>query len=642
MHYALPARLLSFALACTALPVLAAPPASTFFQNCALGRTALSPDGTMVLANVHAPGERESLVVVDLATMKPTVLARYSDADVRGGHWLSGNRVSYSLWKTDVRLVNTVSSVMVVNPDGTDLRNLSRTIVDQLPFASHCGAGSSEQVSGVVDPFFGNAKDLFIFSVYDGFRVAARLNTENGATSGLIAPPRAISWLLDNGGALRAVVTREGTQEALHFRDDNGAWRKLATFAQNSSAALRPVLYAGKTLFVHARNGADKFSVYRYNLERGEVEGEPLVTSPEYDLKGWFVTDASKALGYRYLSDTYETVWFDKGMQALQKEVDALFPDTVNSISTGASGKAPYVMVRSRSDIQPGIVRIYHRDTKTVASLGRVLPDIVPAQMASMEMKRYPARDGLSIPAFLTLPKIAVQKNLPLILLVKPDPWSRWTVWGWDPAVQFLASRGYAVLEPESRGSRGFGAAFQAAGVKQWGRTMQDDLADGAKWAVAQGIADPKRICIAGSGYGGYAAMMGLIKDSDLFRCGISMGGIVDLPKTVTRVGQDLGTASELQALIGHPTHDAAQLLATSPLHNAARLTRPVLLAYGQADPEVPAGDGQAMYDALKAGNPGAELHMFDTKGQAWAREQNAAQLWMRIEAFLEKHIGKR
>jgi dipeptidyl aminopeptidase/acylaminoacyl peptidase len=335
-------------------------------------------------------------------------------------------------------------------------------------------------------------------------------------------------------------------------------------------------------------------------------------------------------------------VWFDKGMQALQKEVDALFPDTVNAISVGSRGKSPYVLVSSGSAMQPAVFRIYNRATRLVSSLGRALPAIVPSQMVNMEMKRYQARDGLLIPAYLSLPNVAVQKNLPLVIIVKPDPWSRRAVWGWTPAVQFLASRGYAVLQPETRGTDGFGAAFQQAGIKQWGRAMQDDLADGAKWAVAQGIADPARICILGAGYGGYAAAMGLINDASLFRCGISLNGIVDLEKTVNRPFQELGTMVELQEKIGHPVKDAAQLRATSPLANAQRIRHPMLLAYGAEDSEVPAADGQDLYDAIKAANPASEFHLFDKKGQAWSRENNGAQLWMRIEQFLEKNNGKR
>lgn len=637
------ARLLFAALfAGAAIPAAAAPaPASTFFQNCELARPSLAPDGTHVLAHVNAPGGRDSLVVVELATMKPTVVARYRDADVGFAKWLNDQRIAYVLWKTDVRLTKTLARMVAVDRDGGGVQSFGDAIVDPESFLSYCGAGAGG-TRDIIDPFDGKSDDLLVKGVYEGHSAPFRMNTQNGSGTNIIAPPRAIHWLMDDSFTLRVVVTREGKQNALHFREENGTWRKVATFADTNSERIRPVLYANKTLYVHARNGTDKRSVYRYNLQLAKLDGEPVVTSPDFDMAGEFVTDDRKALGYRYLSDAYETVWFDKGMQALQKEVDALFPDTVNAISVGSRSKTPYILVSSGSAMQPPVFRIYNRETKLVSSLGRALPAIVPSDMVNMEMKRYPARDGLLIPAYLALPNVAVKKNLPMVIIVKPDPWSRRAVWGWTPAVQFLASRGYAVLQPETRGTDGFGAAFQEAGLKQWGRAMQDDLADGAKWAVAQGIADPARICILGAGYGGYAAAMGLINDGNLFRCGISLNGIVDLEKTVTRPFQDLGTMVELQEKIGHPVKDAAQLRATSPLANARRIGNPMLLAYGAEDSEVPAGDGQALYDAIKTANPASEFHLFDKKGQGWSRENNGAQLWMRIEQFLEKNNGKR
>jgi dipeptidyl aminopeptidase/acylaminoacyl peptidase len=630
------------AIASAALPAAAAsPPASDFFQKCALSYPAISPDGSHVLASVAPPGEHNRLVVVELASMKPTVVARFDDADVSSARWLNDGRIAYVLWKTDLRVTNTLARIIAVNRDGSDTQSFSGAIVDPAPFLSYCGALGSGSGNGIIAPFDGNSDDMLVRGFYDNAVVPSRMNTQNGAMTPVIAPPRAISWLFDEHAALRVVVTREGDLHALHVRDDQDNWRKVSTFADTPGARIQPALYAGKTLYVHARNGGDKRAVYRYNLERGALEGEALVSSPDYDLSGAFVTDARKALGYRYLTDAFETVWFDKDMQALQKEVDALFPDTVNTLTTGSRSKTPFVLVGSASAMQPVVFRIYNRSTKVVASLGPSRPAIKAAAMANMEMKHYKARDGLVIPAFLTLPPGPSQKNLPAMIIVKPDPWTRSAVWGWAADVQFLASRGYAVLQPEARGSYGFGAAFYAAGTKQWGRAMQDDLADGAKWLVQQGIADPSRICIMGGGYGGYAATMGLINDSNLFRCAISLNGIADLEKTVTRPLQELGTTAELHKRIGDPKTDAAQLRATSPMANAARIRKPVLLAYGAHDSAVPAADGQALFDAIKPGNPAAELHLFDQKGQRWPREDNATVLWQRIEQFLEKHNGK-
>ncbi len=302
------------------------------------------------------------------------------------------------------------------------------------------------------------------------------------------------------------------------------------------------------------------------------------------------------------------------------------------------------MLVYAYSPVHPGDTLIFNRETKQVTRLGTALPGIAADQMAMpAEMVRYKARDGMSIPVTVTLPHLALKKNLPTIVLAASWPWRRNGAWSFDPTVQFLVSRGYAVVQPETRGARGFGAAHFQAGVRQWGLAMQDDLADSATWAIAQGIADPKRICIVGAMYGGYAAMMGLVKDPQLFRCGISMGGITDINLMFRQRWDQLPASvygDDMQTLVGDPVRDMEQFKATSPLRNAARITHPVLLAYGDKDVEVPGKNGRQLYQAIKAGNPDAELIMFDENGQA-PLDKNRAELWTRIEQFLERQIGK-
>lgn len=186
-----------------------------------------------------------------------------------------------------------------------------------------------------------------------------------------------------------------------------------------------------------------------------------------------------------------------------------------------------------------------------------------------MDMVHYKACDGLPIPAYLTLPPGGVKKNLPLLVFVHGGPWVRGATWGWDSEVRFLASRGYAVLQPEFRGNRGFGRRHLEAGFKQWGLAMQNDLADGVRWAIAEGIADPKRICIMGASYGGYATMMGLVHAPDLFRCGVNWVGVTDIDLMYGVGWSDLSDDYKrygMPALVGDRVKDAAQFKATSPM----------------------------------------------------------------------------
>jgi dipeptidyl aminopeptidase/acylaminoacyl peptidase len=265
--------------------------------------------------------------------------------------------------------------------------------------------------------------------------------------------------------------------------------------------------------------------------------------------------------------------------------------------------------------------------------------------MGLQEAVRYKARDGLEIPAWLTLPH-GLRKNLPLVVLVHGGPYVRGGEWGWKADAQFLASRGYAVLEPEYRGSTGFGARHFRAGWKQWGLKMQDDIADGAKWAIAEGIVDPKRICIAGASYGGYATLMGLLNNPELFKCGIDWVGVTDIGLLYTGHWSFESDMSEgykqygMPELVGDMTKDAAQFKATSPLAQAARITQPLLLAYGGADRRVPIYHGRKFYDAVKVGNPNVDMVVYEEEGHGWYLPKNRIDFWTRVEKFLDRNIG--
>jgi dipeptidyl aminopeptidase/acylaminoacyl peptidase len=241
------------------------------------------------------------------------------------------------------------------------------------------------------------------------------------------------------------------------------------------------------------------------------------------------------------------------------------------------------------------------------------------------------------------MPPGAQKKKLPMVVLVHGGPWVRGGAWRWDSEVQFLASRGYVVLQPEFRGSAGFGSAHFRAGWKQWGLAMQDDLADGARWAIEQGIADPARICIAGASYGGYATLMGLAKDPQLFRCGVDWVGVTDINLMYDVGWSDFSDEYKrwgMPARVGDQVADAAQLKATSPIEQAARITQPLLLAYGAYDVRVPIVHGEKFRDAVKAHNQQVEWVEYDKEGHGWSLPETRIDFWTRVEKFLAHQIG--
>jgi dipeptidyl aminopeptidase/acylaminoacyl peptidase len=632
----------------------ALPAIGTFFQDAAFSGAEMSPNGRFVAFRVATKGSRATLGVLDLDTMAVTPVAAIDSADIGQFHWVNDRRLVFNV--TDLRIaqaeVASAPGLFAVDRDGTAFKRLvesNRHFVkigseaSLLPWNTFLvdGVGKQDSNDVFVEFYEGFGKSV------DTFKRLQRLNTKTGAIQVIDTPDYSSRWLIDQSGIPRIAAASSGKRIAIHYNDPaNGTWRKLAEFDALDDAGFEPSWYGpDHTLYVRANNGKDKAAIYRYDLANNKILPEPVVASNEFDMNASFVHDKDKLLGVRYDADGELTKWIDPGMAATQKAIDTLLPNTTNRLSLGQRSETPNVLVNAYSDVQPSIYFIYNTASKKLTKLGAQNADIDPKKMGMKDMVRYKARDGLEVPAYITMPPGGAKKNLPMVVLVHGGPYLRGGFWQWDKEAQFLTSRGYVVLEPEFRGSTGFGSRHFRAGWKQWGLAMQNDIADGTKWAIAQGIADPKRICIAGASYGGYAAMMGLVNDPDLFRCGINWVGVTDISLMYTVGWSDIKEIHRkygMPLLIGNPIADAVQFKATSPVEQAARIRQPLLLAYGGADQRVPLVHGQKFYDAVKVGNPNVEWVVYPEEGHGWAKPENKIDFWSRVEKFLDKNIGKR
>jgi dipeptidyl aminopeptidase/acylaminoacyl peptidase len=640
----------------------ALPPVESFFENPTFGGAMLSPSGRYLAARTGGPGRHDVLTVIDLETNQLKVVASFSAADVDDFQWVNDERLVFTV--TDKALgqgeVWYGPGLFAVNRDGTRPLQLasrqgeayvgeraSGAAHKPLPWHTYAlhqqGPRDSEYIWATSPEFDDDGHVKFVNLL--------RLNTISGKASTVQRPGRVDQWMLDQKGEPRLALGSERDKSTMYYRDPaSGDWRVLSTWStyKGGHGAMTPLGFgADGTLYVVARAQGDTSAVHTFDFKSGKINPEPLIVTEGYDFDGRLLYNQDKILGLRLRTDATVNVWLDPDMKALQQQVDKALPSTNNLISVPSQGGAPWVLVQSYSDVVPATWSLFNTRTGRLNKVGDSHPHIDPAQMASQDLVRYKARDGLEIPALLTLPRNAGGKNLPLVVLVHGGPWVRGHSWGWSAQSQFLASRGYAVLEPEYRGSLGFGAKHYMAGWKQWGLAMQDDLADGVRWAAAQGIVDPKRVCIAGASYGGYATLMGLANDPGLYQCGIDWAGVTDinLMYTGTWVGDsDLSDDYKqygMPEMIGDRVKDAAQLKATSPIEQAARITRPLLLAYGGADRRVPMFHGRKFYDAVKSTNPNVEWVVYPEEGHGWVLEKNNYDFWTRVEKFLDRHIGK-
>lgn len=629
-------------------------PASAFFQNPSLAQAVLSPSGQAVAMRVGSADGRERLVVLDLKTMKVTPAASFTDADVVEFRWVNDQRLVFKLG--DTRLVlgdqRFAWGLFAVNADGTGFRQLAQREhvwvsdnigTQQLPWNTflidQAGAQEGDEVY-VAQPEGRTTQG-------DSYVQLLRLNTVTGRSREVDTPLHSTQWVVDaQDRVVAAYSAREGTA-TLHARDPaSGQWRALREFNRFAGSGVVNLLAAAPEgrLYVSALGPKrNTMALYLYDPATNALADAPLLASPQFDLHPQLIEREGRLLGARIQVEGWATQWFDADMKAVQTEVDRLLPETSNLISMPRRGNSPWLLVHAFSDMQPGAWLLYHRETRQLTRLGARLPGLNASAMSPMDMVHYPARDGLDIPAYLTLPAgAATKKNLPLIVYVHGGPWLRGASWGWIPEVQFLASRGYAVLMPEFRGSTGFGTRLFRAGFRQWGLAMQDDLVDGARWAVKQGFADARRICIMGGSYGGYATLMGLARDGDVFRCGVSFAGVSDILlmydarwSDFTDVWRTYG----MPRLVGDREKDQAQLEATSPLKLAARIKNPVLIGHGRIDRRVPIEHGRRMFDAVRANHPDNEWVEYDKEGHGWSTAETATDWWSRVEKFLGKQL---
>jgi len=456
----------------------------------------------------------------------------------------------------------------------------------------------------------------------------------------LDSPANVVRWVADRKGVVRAAVTDEQSLASrIWWRPaEDAKWVQLGEF-RLGEPQFEPIAFDGDgSLIVWSNIGRDTAAIYRYDTDKKAL-GEELAAHPQADLVSGLVYDRreNRVVGLHYDGPLPGNAWFDADWARLQQTVDAALPQRMNVVQRSDDGSR--ALVFSYSDTDPGSYHLLDVKARRLEFVAMERKAIRPEAMPVRKAVRYTARDGLEIPAYLTLPKGKEARGLPLVLYVHGGPWVRGAHWNWSPEPAFLAALGYAVLEPEFRGSTGWGRKLQVAGWKQWGQAMQDDLLDGVDWLAKEGTIDPKRACIMGASYGGYAVMMGLARDAQRWRCGINYVGVTDINLFFDVTWSDFSNSDFIKyaakQMIGDPDKDAAMLTAASPLANAARIKAPVLMAYGAQDVRVPIVHGEKMRDALvKQGTP-VEWVVYSEEGHGFLLEKNRFDFYGRVARFL-------
>jgi TonB family protein len=329
--------------------------------------------------------------------------------------------------------------------------------------------------------------------------------------------------------------------------------------------------------------------------------------------------------------------WLIPELEALQAQIDRTFKGKDNRI-VNFSRDQNRVLIWSGGADDPGTYYVFDRAGKRMNIFASPYDRLTDVRLSTVKPVRYQSRDGLSIPAYLTLPAGREAKDLPLIVMPHGGPFIR-DSYAFDPWVQLLANRGYAVLQPNFRGSTGYGRAYVERGYGEWGGKMQDDLDDGVDWLAAAGTIDPKKVCLMGGSYGGYAALWGAIRNPDKYRCAISFAGVSDVRSLLKYSNEFLiarrYTKQWRKKIVGAEARDLA---AVSPLQQAARLNVPVLIAHGERDSTVPVDQSRKMVAALKGRGASVQSAFYPNAAHGFDRTDDSIDFLKRVEAFLDVH----
>jgi len=604
-------------------------PIESIFRRPAYSNVQLSPDGSK-LAAVIPIGGRGNLAIVDLKRMKAHPVTNFNDADVSGYFWINNGRLLVDIADlSDASGQPTLSARVAVNADGSDLVRLPLGFSTLFRFGDENGAMlvSKRQRSR-------QSPDVYRLDSITGKEQL--LTFEN--------PGNVIRWVVDGKGDVRLAVRydEKANLREVHYRSrGDGPWRKIAETPGDSNEQLDPLAFDfdGKTVLVRSNMARERMGIFRYDPEQAKLLD--LVSENErFDLTGLYFDRRSKRL---IAAATNEwTVWLDAEWKQVQDDINKALPNTRNGLSWGLDN-TDRLVVRAYSDVQPSKYYLYEAKDRRLVELATSRSWIDPAAMTPMRTISYRARDGLPIEAQLTVPK-ARDKPMPLVVVIHGGPFVAGYRWGFDMEAQFFASRGYAVLMPNFRGTTGYGRAFLEAGYQQWGRAMQDDITDGVRWAIREGIADQDRVCLYGASYGGYAALMGLVREPAMFKCAIAEVAVTDLnllldPAWSGAMRSD-GGERELLKIIGDPERDRARFEEASPVRQAAKISAPVLLAYGLEDRRVPIVHGNRMRSALDEHGKTYEWVTYAGEAHGFNKDENRFDYYRRVESFLAKYIG--
>lgn len=595
-----------------------------FFRNPEKNAFSISPNGLFI--SYLAPYQnRMNIFIQSLSDTTLKQITFETDRDIAG-----------YMWANDIRLIyikdeqgNEDYKLYGVNYDGTNTKCLTCYAGVRTQLIDHLADNPSEVIIGL------NKRNSQIFDPY-------RLNIETGETKMLAKNPGNImKWFTDHDGKLRLAesVMPDGSVGILYRDSEEDDFKKVLVASWKETFRPHFFTFDNKMIYASSNIGRDKEEIVVFD-PKSKSEAELVFGHNEVDIQNLSYSKKRKVLtAAYYITDKRQYHFFDDTYQDIYDRIKDKLPDYEVIIKSSNKEESKFI-IRTYSDKSQGAFYIFDFQNNTLNKITEISPWLNENHMADMLPIQYKSRDGLTIHGYLTLPKGRKPENLPIVILPHGGPWIR-DYWGFDAEVQFLANRGYAVLQMNYRGSKGYGKSFWAKSVKQWGKNMQNDVTDAVQWVVSEGIADPDRIGIYGASFGGYVALCGITFTPDLYACAIDYVGVSNLfsfLETVPPYWEPM--LPMLYEFIGHPKKDSLMLAKYSPVFHVENIKAPVFIAQGKNDPRINVNESDQIVEKLQQRNIEVIYMLKENEGHGFRNEENKFDFYRTVESFLDKHLN--
>lgn len=602
-------------------------PVNDFFKLQDRAAYRISPDGKS-LSYLKLQDKKQNLFVEHIATGKVIQLTTLKEKNIMFYSWVSNNELIYYKEKAGDKYQ---ADLFIIDKEGKNEKQLSksekarvRVLEDQLIANKYLLVLSNQRDSTV--------SDVYRLNVRDGKMEIAAQN-----------PGSITNWITDSKGKLRMAIASDGVAQTLLYREkETQTFRPIIT--NNFKTTLFPIAFAED-------NPNIVYAISDVNRDKQALVELDCTTGKEKSVL--FANDSLNVVDAQYSKQkgkmsyvVYETwkknkYYLDNEAKALYQKIDKLLPKTESRIVDRDKNENVF-LIRTFTDRNPGSYYIYIANTGKLKKLSNINSAINEKQMSEMEPITYTARDGLKINGYLTLPVHRTAKKLPVVVIPHNGPGLRNT-WGFNAEVQFFANRGYAVFQVNYRGSTGYGKSFYAAGFKQWTGKIQDDIEDGVSWLIKEKIANPNKIAIYGTGFGGYIALNGAIKNPNLYKCAASNSGVLNLFSYLNGIPPYLKSNLQMYyEVLGNPVTEVDYLSKASPLFNVDKINIPVFITQNVKDPRINANDAIRFVKELKKRNVPVTYFERDETAFAVNREESRQKVYTALEQFLATNLKQK